>query len=178
MSNHGRERIDGPNYFDRRPIMASNPTQNFNKAKDEVKAAAGEVKRDAQNAAGDFADRAKDTAAGVVDRAKDVASNVADKARDVASNVGQRAEDGLGAVGSGMSNLAGTVREYTPESGVLHNVGARVAEGLESGGRYLRDEGFRGMADDLTDLIRNNPIPALLIGIGVGFLLARSTSRS
>ena len=35
------------------------------------------------------------------------------------------------------------------------------------------------MADDLTDLIRRNPIPALLVGVGVGFLLARATtSRS
>jgi hypothetical protein len=31
------------------------------------------------------------------------------------------------------------------------------------------------MADDLSGVIRRNPIPALLIGIGIGFLLARST---
>jgi len=156
--------------------MASNSTQqNMNKAKDEVKAAAGEVKRDAQNAAGDLADRAKDVASNVADKARDVAGNVADRARDVASTVGQKAEDGLGAVGSGMSSLAGTIREHTPDSGVLHSVGSSVAEGLESSGRYLSEEGFSGMADDLTDLIRRNPIPALLVGIGLGFLLARST---
>ena len=31
------------------------------------------------------------------------------------------------------------------------------------------------MADDLTTLIKNNPIPALLVGVGIGFLLARIT---
>jgi len=145
----------------------ANSTQNFNKTKDEVKAAAGEVKRDAQTTAGN-----------VADQARDIAGNVVDKAKDIASTVGQRAEDGLGAVGSGMSNLAGTVREHTGGTGMLHDVGERVAAGLETGGHYLSEQGFKGMADDLTDLIRRNPIPALLVGIGVGFLLARSTSRS
>jgi hypothetical protein len=50
-----------------------------------------------------------------------------------------------------------------------------VAETLESGGRYLKEEGLEGMAEDLTDLIRKNPIPAVLMGIGLGFLLARLT---
>ena len=34
------------------------------------------------------------------------------------------------------------------------------------------------MAEDLTDLIRRNPIPALLVGVGLGFLLARATTRN
>jgi len=31
------------------------------------------------------------------------------------------------------------------------------------------------MGDDITNMIRRNPIPALLVGIGIGFLLARAT---
>lgn len=156
--------------------MAQNSTQHLNKAKDEVKAAAGEVKRDVQNAAGDFIDRAKDTAGNVADRAKDMASTAVDRAKDMASTVGQKAEDGLGAVAGGMTSLAGTIREHTPDGGMLHSVGAGAADALESSGRYLSEQGFKGMADDLTDLIRRNPIPAILVGVGLGFLLARSTS--
>jgi hypothetical protein len=70
--------------------------------------------------------------------------------------------------------MAGTVREHAP-SGVMGTAASRVADTLESGGRYLREEGLRGMGEDLTELVRRNPIPALLIGIGVGFLLARVT---
>ena len=33
---------------------------------------------------------------------------------------------------------------------------------------------LREIGDDLTNLIRRNPIPALLLGVGVGFLLARA----
>jgi hypothetical protein len=34
------------------------------------------------------------------------------------------------------------------------------------------------MAEDLTDLIKRNPIPAVLIGVGIGFLLAQLTRSS
>jgi hypothetical protein len=51
-----------------------------------------------------------------------------------------------------------------------------VASTLEQGGRYIQEEGLSGMTDDLTNLIKKNPIPALLFGIGIGFLLARVTS--
>jgi len=156
----------------------ANIQQNLNKAKDEVKATAGEVKREVQNTVSDYTDRAKDVAANVSDKARDMASNVVDRAKDAASNLGKKAESGLEAVGSGMTSAAGTIRENLPSEGVLRNVGTTVAEGLETGGRYISEEGFAGMADDLTDMIRRNPLPALLVGVGIGFLLARATTRS
>jgi hypothetical protein len=133
--------------------MANNPIRT----KDEVKSAV------------------QDAAAGATEKAREMASNVADKARDVASSVGQKAEDAASSVGGGMASLAGTIRENAPREGMLGSAAASVADTLESGGRYLQEEGFGGMADDLTDLIRRNPIPAVLVGIGLGFLLARST---
>jgi len=78
-----------------------------------------------------------------------------------------------------MQSLAGTLRENLPREGVLGTASSTVARGLETGGRYLERESFQGMADDLTSIIRRNPIPAILIGIGLGFVLARATtSRS
>jgi hypothetical protein len=54
-----------------------------------------------------------------------------------------------------------------------------VAGALESSGRYLEEQGLSGIGEDLTNLIRRNPLPAILLGIGLGFLLARATtSRS
>jgi len=50
-----------------------------------------------------------------------------------------------------------------------------VARNLESGGRYLEQEGVGGMAEDFTNLIRQHPIPAVLVGIGLGFLIAQLT---
>jgi len=49
---------------------------------------------------------------------------------------------------------------------------------LESTGRYLQEEGLKGVAEDMTNLIRRNPLPAMFLGIGLGFILARAISRS
>src|SRR5262245_26750536 len=115
---------------------------------------------------------------GMVEKAKDVASEATRAAGEVASNVGRRAEDAASAVGGGMQSLAGTIREKGPREGVFGTGSSTVASGLESGGRYLQEEGFSGIVDDLSGVIRRNPIPAVLIGVGIGFLLARTTSRS
>jgi hypothetical protein len=123
-------------------------------------------------------DKAKDAAANVADKAKDFASNVADQAKDAASTVGQRAEDATHAVGSGMQSLAGTMREKLPHGGVIGAATSTMASGLENTGKYLQTEGLSGMGADVTNLIRRNPLPAVLIGIGLGFILARATLRS
>jgi len=112
---------------------------------------------------------------GLMDKAKQAASSVADKARDVASGLGQKAEGAAEAVGSGMQSLAGTIRDRGPQGGMLGGAASGVASALDSSGRYLEEQGLSGIADDVTNLIRRNPIPAMLIGVGLGFLLARLT---
>jgi hypothetical protein len=112
---------------------------------------------------------------GFGEKAKEAASHLASQASDVASSVGQRAEDATSSLGSRMQSLAGTLREKTPNEGMMGKASSAVADTLESGGHYLEEQGLRGMAEDVTELIRKNPIPAVLIGIGFGFLLARLT---
>jgi len=122
-----------------------------------------------------FADKAKDTAGNVLDKAKQAASSVAEKAKDVASAVGDRADTAVSSVGSGMQSLAGTLRDKGPSGGMLGGAASGVASALESSGKYLEEQGLSGIADDMTTMIRRHPIPAVLIGIGVGYLLARMT---
>jgi len=122
-----------------------------------------------------FTEKAKDAAGNVIDKAKQAASTVAEKAKDVASAVGDKADTAVASVGSGMQSLAGTIRDKGPGSGVLGGATSGVASALESSGRYLEEQGLSGMADDMTHLIRRHPIPAVLIGVGLGYLLARMT---
>jgi hypothetical protein len=123
------------------------------------------------------AGKIQETAVNVMDKARQAAGAVADKAKDVASAVGDKAESAVSAVGGGMQSLAGTIREKGPHGGVLGGAASGVAGALDSSGHYLQEQGLRGMAEDLTNLIRRNPIPAVLAGIGLGFLLARLTRR-
>lgn len=140
--------------------------------------AAADFKNKAEEASSTLVDKAKDAASTVADKAKDAASGLAKGAGDVASAVGQKAEDAASAVGGGMRSLAGTMRENLPSEGVLGSATRGVAGAIDSTGRYLQEEGLSGMMDDVTNLIRRNPLPALLVGVGIGFLLARTLSRS
>jgi len=121
-------------------------------------------------------ERAKDVAGNIVDKTKDIAGNVVDKTKETAAALGHRAEDATRAVGQGMESLASTVRHNAPQSGMLGSAAASVASGLESSGRYLEKEGLQGIGEDLLNVIRRNPIPALIVGIGLGFVLARAVS--
>jgi hypothetical protein len=121
------------------------------------------------------ADKARDVASSAADKARDAAAAATHKAGDVASAAGERAEAAASALGGSMQSWAGTLREKAPHEGMLGSAAGTVANTLESGGRYLQEEGVSGVVDDLTEIIRRNPIPALLVGVGLGFLLARLT---
>jgi hypothetical protein len=145
--------------------------QPSSSAKQEGQQAAADVKQ----ATHDVADKAKEASATVLDKAKDVTSAVGHKASEMASAVGHKAEDATHAMGSGMQSLGSTLREHGPRSSVLGSATSAVAGSLESGGRYLEEQGLSGMGRDLTNLIRHNPITSLFVGIGIGYMLARIT---
>src|SRR5262249_1064157 len=140
--------------------------------------ALGKAAERTQEAIGNAADKTQDLMGKVTDRAQDMASRVSDRAREAAHTAGQKAEDLTHRAGSAMESLGDTIRDKGPQEGRIGKVAGKVAQNLQSGGHYLQEEGLSGMANDMTDLIRRNPIPALLIGIGLGYLIARATSRS
>jgi hypothetical protein len=151
-----------------------------NKAQEAGSAAtekAANLTEKAREGAAGLMDKAREGVSTVTEKARDAASSVASTASDVASNVGQRAEDATSAVGGSMKSLASTIRENAPQSGFVGSASSAVASTLEGGGQYLQEQGLGGVADDVTNLIRRNPIPALLVGIGIGFLIARATTR-
>jgi hypothetical protein len=97
---------------------------------------------------------------------------------EAGATVEKKANEATSAVGGGMKSLAGTIREKAPHEGKFGTASAAVADTLDKGGRYLQEEGLGGMGGEVTDFIRRNPIPAVLAGIGIGFLLAKLTTRS
>jgi len=122
-------------------------------------------------------DKARDAASSLVDKAKEAASSASERASEMASDLGEKAENATAAVGSTMKSLAGSMREHAPASGMLKSATTSVADTLESSGRYLEETGLSGLGKDLTSLVRRNPLPAVMLGIGLGFLIARATRR-
>ncbi len=84
-----------------------------------------------------------------VHRAREVASNVAHNVSDAGSYVHRKADDLTSTVGNA----------------------------LEEAGQYLQEDGVDHIARDVTNFVRRNPIPAVLAGGAVGFLIARAIQR-
>ena len=138
---------------------------------------AEDLKQQAREAGQHLAERASEAASNLRERAGDVASNVSQRASELTERAGDKADETLSSMGQRMSSMAGSLRQSAPREGVVGSAAGAVADRLESGGQYLRNKDFGDIAADVTDLVRRHPIPALLIGVGFGFLIARATSR-
>ena len=111
------------------------------------------------------------------EKVQQAASAAKDKAQDLVSTAGRKVDEATTALGERVQSAASALRERAPQEGMLGSASGAVADRLDSAGRYLQEEGLMGMAEDVTELIRRNPIPAMFIGIGIGFMLARIFRR-
>jgi len=102
---------------------------------------------------GGMMDAAKDVAGKVGDAAHDAMHSAGQMASDAASYIGRKAETATSAVGSGLKSAVGA---------------------FESGGKYFTEHSMSDIAGDVTNIIRRNPIPSLLVAVGLGFLMARA----
>jgi len=150
------------------------PTTRKDQFPSQAKEAAQNVADKAKDAASSVAEKARDTAHNVADAARDAATNAGHAIRDTASTVGRKAEDWTATAGHKVESLGDTVRHQGPNSGVLGKATEGLAEGLESVGGYMSDKNLSGMMGDVTNLIKRNPIPALLLGLGIGYILGKS----
>jgi hypothetical protein len=76
------------------------------------------------------------------------------------------------AVASGVTETAGTAATRAQE--MAGAAATAVTDTVARAGTYVQDKGVQGLSGDLTGLIRRYPVPALLIGLGLGFVLGRS----
>jgi ElaB/YqjD/DUF883 family membrane-anchored ribosome-binding protein len=100
-------------------------------------------------------------------KGEDFVDRATEKARETAEAVGERL--------SGASEaIQGKLRETGEEAGEVVNT---VSEKIRSSVHYLEESNMQEVIDDVTVLIKRYPIQAVLIGAGIGFLLARVRSR-
>jgi ElaB/YqjD/DUF883 family membrane-anchored ribosome-binding protein len=131
------------------------------------------------NEAGTFlADKANEAGKFVAENAKNLASSAMHSAENAASYMGQCADDTRSSVGGSIKQMGESLRSAAPEDSMMHDAAGSVASTLESAGQYISEHGFDNMAEDMTNMIRRNPIPAVCIAAGIGFLLARASTSS
>jgi uncharacterized protein YjbJ (UPF0337 family) len=98
-------------------------------------------------------------------------------AEEAASSAATLGSQPISAVGEKIGSLAGVIREKAPHEGAIGTAAATVAEKLDAAGSYLQEKKLDHMMGDLSSMIRRYPVPSLLVGLGIGYLLARSTRR-
>jgi uncharacterized protein YjbJ (UPF0337 family) len=106
------------------------------------------------------------------DKVAGVAASVSAKAQEFGAKAAKKANEAAPFVGEKMGTLAASIRERAPRDGRLGTATTKVAEGLESASYYLKEKRFDHLGDDLRGLIRRYPVQSLLVGLGLGFLLA------
>jgi uncharacterized protein YjbJ (UPF0337 family) len=94
----------------------------------------------------EYSEQTAGVAATATGAARDVASRVAETTRTAAAQAQERAR------------AAATA----------------VTDTVAGAGTYVRERGVQAVPEDLVGLIRRYPVPALLIGLGIGFVLGRS----
>jgi len=122
-------------------------------------------------------DKAEDVVGDVKDKAAQVGSQVADKATQVGSQVADKADAATTTVGEKMTDVAQTIRQKAPVSGPVADAADTAADTLQRAGSYLQEQDLADMRADLEGLIRRHPVESLLIGFGLGYLLARGMRR-
>ena len=91
-----------------------------------------------------------------------------DKSAGVAATVTSAAQD----VASRVTEAAGTAATKAQEA--AGSAATAVTDRVAGVRTYVQDKGVQGLSGDLTGLIRRYPVPALLIGLGIGFVLGSS----
>jgi len=140
---------------------------------DKAQQVAGDVRDKAQQVAG----KAQDVGAQVADKAQDLGAQVADKAQDLGAQAVDRADAATTTVGGKMTDVAQTIRDNAPTSGPIATAADTAADTLERAGSYLQEQDLSDIRADLEGIIRRHPVESLLVGLGVGYLLARSMRR-
>ena len=94
-------------------------------------------------------------------------------ASDVACDVGRKADNLVANAGSGMKEMGDRISRNGPQGGMLGNASHTVGQSVHDGGQYLEHARLSGVSKDIAQLVRQNPLPAVCIALGLGWLLAR-----
>lgn len=101
------------------------------------------------------------------------AKKITGTAEDLAERVSSSADSAFDTLGEKIGDVSETISERSSGRGILERVGRVVASGMRNVGMYLERKDLSDMVMDVGGVIRRNPGKTVLIGAGVGYLIAR-----
>jgi len=118
--------------------------------------------------------KAKDAGADVLGKAREATGAVGAMATETASAVGRKADDLTGAAGHGLREFGESMGKRAPHEGMAGQVSQAVADTIKGSGQYIEQAKLSGMAHDVEQVIKNHPIPTLLVCFGIGYCVGRA----
>ena len=124
--------------------------------------------------------RASDPTAGMEEKVLQSTSEAKARASELGRRASQKAEQVRTAAAGRLDSAASAVHERAdnlPGGARVAGAAHGAADALHSSADYLREHDMGQMAEDLRDVVRNNPGVALLGAAALGFLVGRAMSR-
>jgi ElaB/YqjD/DUF883 family membrane-anchored ribosome-binding protein len=118
-------------------------------------------------------DKAKQAGNQALGRAKEAVESVEEMALQAAAAVGHKADDLTAACGHEIKEAGDALAHKLPQSGLPGKASHVVTDTLHESGRYIEEAKLSGIAHDVAQVVRNHPMPAMLICFGIGFCLGR-----
>jgi uncharacterized protein YjbJ (UPF0337 family) len=125
----------------------------------------------------EYADNMSDRSSSEMPEANGAVAEMTAKAQELGVTAASMAGEAASGVGATMGSLASVIRDNAPHEGRIASAATAVAGGLESASSYLQEKGYENIATDLTAVIRRYPVQSLLVGVGLGYVLARMTKE-
>jgi ElaB/YqjD/DUF883 family membrane-anchored ribosome-binding protein len=120
----------------------------------------------------------RDQAAAKIAEAKDKAHDVNERVADAGRKATDKVDAQRGPAASTLENAAERLRERGDKGNSATARAARTsADKLQATAEYIRENDVRAMADDVEDVVRRHPVPALAAAAVAGFLIGKALSN-
>ena len=106
----------------------------------------------------------------VQDTARDVAKELGELGRELRQRANSVRKEAVKQLNHAAESIRKEAREATKDKDA-HETADEVAKGLEKAAHYLNNNSVEQMGSEATKVVRQNPIPALLVALGIGMVI-------
>jgi F0F1-type ATP synthase membrane subunit b/b' len=101
---------------------------------------------------------------------QDVTPDLSEISRELREKANEIRKDAVSTLHQAAETIRREARENTEDDGV-HKTADDVATGLEKAANYLNNHSVEDMGAEATQAVKNNPLPALLLVLGIGLII-------
>ena len=106
----------------------------------------------------------------VQDATRDVAAELGELGRELRQRANSVRKEAVKQLNHAAESIRKEARETTDDK-TAHQTADEVAKGLERAAHYLNNNSVEQMGAEATKAVRQNPISALLVALGIGMVL-------